>query len=282
MSRSLPLLALLALILPASARDPRPDDLLRQAEEALKAKDHDKARELLTQAIKADPQSARPYFLRALVQDQTGQRDAALADVDRVLQLDPKMVEALDLRGVIRFKRGDAVGAVADFDRYLAVRPEARNGHWRRGIALYYAGQFAEGMKQFEGYQNVDTNDVENAAWHFLCAARKDGVEKARAGLLKIGKDARVPMMEVYALYRGDVRPEAVLQAAEAGVVPDAERKGRLFYAHLYLGLYYEVTGDAKRAREHLGLAAEKYRIGHYMGDVARVHVELLDRKKEK
>jgi len=43
--------------------------------------------------------------------------------------------------------------------------------------------------EQFEGYENVDTNDVENAVWHFMCVARKDGVEKARAGLLKIGKE---------------------------------------------------------------------------------------------
>ena len=127
----------------------------------------------------------------------------------------------------------------------------------------------------------VDTNDVENAVWHYLCNARAVGVEKARAAMLKIGKDRRVPMMEVYALYAGKAKPDDVLTAARAGEPSKDDLNRRLFYAHLYLGLYYEVSGDARKARSHLELAADKYRIGHYMGDVARVHVMLLDRKEK-
>jgi lipoprotein NlpI len=48
-----------------------------------------------------------------------------------------------------------------------------------------------------------------------------------------------------------------------------------LFYAHLYIGLYYEAAGDAKAAREHLERAVS-YRANHYMGDVARVHLGLM------
>src|SRR5262249_24851644 len=139
--------------------------------------------------------------------------------------------------------------------------------------SLYYAGRFDEGRRQFEGYEKVDANDVENAVWHFLCVARKDGLARARASVLKIGKDKHVPMMQVYDLYRGVLRPADVLAAAAAGA---AERKQRLFYAHLYLGLYHNAVGDKGKAREHLALAAGKYRIAHYMGDVARVHHELL------
>ena len=62
--------------------------------------------------------------------------------------------------------------SLADFDKFLALRPAEKNGHWKRGISLYYAGRFEDGKKQFEGYENVDTNDVENAVWHFLCNAR--------------------------------------------------------------------------------------------------------------
>ena len=45
--------------------------------------------------------------------------------------------------------------------------------------------------------------------------------------------------------------------------------------AHLYIGLYYEAAGKAKLAREHIALAVEN-RVDHYMGDVARVHLQLL------
>ena len=49
----------------------------------------------------------------------------------------------------------------------------------------------------------------------------------------------------------------------------------RLFYAHLYLGLWYEVAGKPDEAKEHI-FAAENHKIAHYMWDVAHVHAELL------
>jgi lipoprotein NlpI len=49
----------------------------------------------------------------------------------------------------------------------------------------------------------------------------------------------------------------------------------RLFYAHLYIGLWYEAGGDVKRAREHIARAVEQ-QVDHYMGDVARVHLQLM------
>jgi lipoprotein NlpI len=106
------------------------------------------------------------------------------------------------------------------------------------------------------------------------------GVEKARAAMLKIGKDRRVPMTEVYDLFRGRLKPADVLTAAEAGKPSPAQLNQRLFYAHLYLGLYYESLKEDKKALEHL-TAATEHRIGHYMWDVARVHRDLLRKGKE-
>jgi lipoprotein NlpI len=194
----------------------------------------------------------------------------------KAIEADPKRDGAYQLRGAAHFMLGKFAESVADFDRYLALRPAQKNGHWQRGISLYYAGKFDEGRKQFEGYEKVDTNDVENAAWHFLCVARKDGVAKARAGLLKIGKDKRVPMMQVYELFRGAIKPADVESAARGVGGSDEAKKRAWFYAHLYLGLYHDVSGDKKKALAHMRLADEKYRIGHYMGDVARVHSALL------
>ena len=52
--------------------------------------------------------------------------------------------------------------------------------------------------------------------------------------------------------------------------------KNRSFYAHLYLGLYFDASGDTKKAREHLERAAKDPHTGGYMGDVARVHLKLM------
>jgi lipoprotein NlpI len=273
-------LAALAL-LPCPARAAPVDDYLAQARRAWERRETDKALELAGKAIAADPRDARGYLLRGTFHEALLQHAEAIADFNKCLELDPACAEALDRRGSELFKLGRVAESLADFDRYLKLRPEAAPGHWKRGIALYYAGRYDEGRRQFEGYEKVDTNDVENAVWHFLCVARKDGLEKARASLLKIGKDKRVPMMQVYDLYRGALKPADVLAAAEAGEVAPPQRQQRLFYAHLYLGLYYDATGDRKQALEHIRQAAGKYRIAHYMGDVARVHEALL-RKEQK
>jgi lipoprotein NlpI len=273
--------ALFVAFCPLTAGGEKADDYLKQARQVWARKEPEKALELAGKAIAADPRDARAYLLRGTFHEALAHHAEAIADFDRSIALDPRAAEAYDRRGSEQFKLGRIKESLDDFDRSLKLNPRAAPGHWKRGISLYYAGRFDEGRKQFEGYEKVDTNDVENAVWHFLCAARLSGVERARASMLKIGRDARVPMMEVYDLYRGKAKPADVLAAAEAGDVPAAERRQRLFYAHLYLGLYYDVTGDRDRALAHMTRAAGEYRIGHYMGDVAHVHEELLRKQKK-
>jgi lipoprotein NlpI len=247
---------------------------------AAEPSDAEKALEMADKAVAAQPNDAESRFTRGVILSALHKPADAIADFDKVLQLDPKKVEAYDRRGSEEFKLGRFTESVADFDRFLEARPDERPGHWRRGISLYYAGKYDEGRKQFAGYEKVDTNDVENAVWHFLCAARADGVEKARASMLKIGKDSRVPLMKVYDLFHGDAKPEDVLAAAQSGDPSKEELNSRLFYAHLYLGLNYDVMGDKKQALEQMTLAAHKHTISEYMGDVARVHEGLLLKAK--
>ena len=161
--------------------------------------------------------------------------------------------------------------AVTDFDKVVELAPDRGPHHWQRGIALYYAGRYQDCRAQFESHRTVNPNDVENAAWHFLCVARAESAEKARAAILPVGPDARVPMRQLYELFRGTMTPEEVLRAA--GTRPDGQ-----FYAQLYLGLYFAALGDSTRALEHIrAAAADRYALaGGYMHMVARVHLKLL------
>jgi lipoprotein NlpI len=251
------------------------DDLLKAATQALSSGKAEQALALADKAVARDANNAHAYVVRATIRDALDKYDAAVADYTKALTLEPKAAEVYNRRGSAYFKLGQIGKSLEDFDRFLELRPAEKPGHWRRGISLYYAGRYEEGQKQFEGYEAVDANDVENAVWRYLCMARRVGPAGARAAMLKIAKDRRVPMMEVYALFSGRAQPATVLAAAQAGnPAPDLLNR-QLFYAHLYLGLYYDSAGNAKQAREHLGRAVE-HRIGHYMWDVARVHRDLL------
>ncbi len=253
--------------------------LTKEARQALALSDGQKAVALVDRAIALNPKDSELRLLRASAHDLLDKHKEAVADYSRVLELDPKNADALDRRGSANFKAGRIPESVADFDAYLKLRPKEFEGHWRRGISLYYAGKFDEARKQFEGYEKVDTNDVENAVWHFLCVARKDGVEKARKSILKIGRDRRVPMMIVYDLFQGKAKPDDVLKACEEGDPDEKQKNYRLFYAHLYLGLYAEVNSEPKLALKHLTESASKPKVHPYMNDVARVHRDLLKAK---
>ena len=179
----------------------------------------------------------------------------------------------LMVRGQQLFFEAKIAESVAAFDKLIELQPEAKPQLWQRGLALYYADKFAEGRDQFETHQTVNTADVENAAWHFLCVARLEGVEGARKHFIPIEGDTRVPMKEVHQLFAGKGSEEAVLKAAEAG--DEAEKRNQLCYAHLYLGLYFEALKDTAKAKEHMLKAAKDYSMDHYMGETARVHLKV-------
>lgn len=211
----------------------------------------------------------------AVQASQRRELDEAIARFTRVLQRNPDMAMAWYLRGRDRLRAGQIAEALADFDEFLKRRPEAENQLWERGIACYYAGQYEQGAKQFEQYQKFDDQDVENAVWRYLCVARQHGVAQAQATLLPITRDRRVPMMEIYALFRGQAQPQDVLRAAEQEGLLREQRTQRLFYAHLYLGLWHEAAGRDAEARQHL-FEADKLRIAHYMWDIAHMHAQRL------
>jgi lipoprotein NlpI len=263
-------------VLAPEARGEPADDLLAQAKAALDRGQAARAIDLAGKAVQRQPKRARAHLLLGRAHALAGKHREAVADFSEALTLDPRLAEALHLRGCEQFKLGRATESLADFDRYLELKPGARPRHWQRGISCYYAGKFAEGQRQFEAYQDVDGNDVENVVWRYLCMARRVGRAKARADMLPVGEDRRVPLKEVYALFLGRLKPADVLTAARAGSPRPEELARRLFYADLYLGLYYDSEGDKRQALDHLTRAADDHGVGGYMGDVARVHRDLL------
>jgi len=236
---------------------------------------------ILSEALALDPTNKKLLVQRIEVYEKSRRFGKAVADITTLLKDAPDNAALIQQRGINRFFNGDMKGSIADFDRYIELRPGAAPHHWQRGLAYYYAGEFKKGKAQFEIHQDVNSNDVENAAWHFLCVARLDGVEKAREKLIPIVGDSRVPMKEVLQLFAGKATAEDVLKAVEEDAPGLDERANRLCYAHLYLGLYYEAIGDAEKSKEHIKMAAEDFPQTHYMGETARVH-QLMRKPKAK
>jgi lipoprotein NlpI len=257
-------------------------DLETRAAKSLAEKKYDEAIQLATKMIAAEPDRSAGFALRAMAYIAAGKSREAIADLDRLLAKNPTQPRLLEIRGTEKFKLHKFDDAIADFDQECTLEPARSPWHWKRGLAYYYAGQYDKGRDQFQAYHNREDNDVENAVWRVMCMARmKDaGLKKAQQEILVVRRDPRVPMMEVYALFAGKARPDDVLAEIKRGTPDDGELHRRMFYGNLYLGLYHDMTGERQWAVEHLKVAV-KHPIEHFMGDIAKLHLELLtaDRK---
>ena len=221
------------------------------------------------------PGALRAAALRAM---QAGESMKAVEAVDKLLAAMPQDPSTLRLAGDVYLRSGKSKAAVDLFDRYLKLEPNALAGLWQRGIALYFARDYRRGVKQFEVHREVNPNDVENAAWHFLCVAKAQSFEKAKAVVLPAPNDPRAPMEEVLQMLSTG-NTEKVVEKMESFPAKTRLRESADFYGNFYLGLYADAAGDRAKAKQYLDLAADDASVS-YMGDVARVYATYLSSDK--
>jgi lipoprotein NlpI len=174
-------------------------------------------------------------------------------------------------RAVADFENGRVAEAAAGFDNVVTIVPLLAPRLWQRGVTLFYAQRYDDCRAQWEVTVKAYPEDVENAAWHYACVAKLESPARARAALLPVAGDTRVPMKEIYEMLRGATSPDAVLKAA--GATPAGQ-----FYAQFYTGLYFDANGDRARALQAMTAAsAERFAAaGGYMHAAAKVHVSQL------
>jgi lipoprotein NlpI len=234
----------------------------------------------LQQAVKDKPDDSRAHADLAGFYVEQKDYAKAIASLSKAVELDPKNMSQRDRRGDLYLWQGEFKKAVADYDAFLKENTRFEPEHWRRGIAHYYAGMYKEGVAQFETHKTVNPQDVENAVWHYLCNSKIVGTKKAAAELIDVTMDSRVPMAEIQKLFAGKLKPEDVLAAADKTDAKKREGISARFYANLYVALWYDAEGNAKKVKEHLNDAVLKYEISDYMWKVGRAHLTLLDKAK--
>jgi tetratricopeptide (TPR) repeat protein len=173
--------------------------------------------------------------------------------------------------------------AVAAFEKTIALDPAQDAPHWRLGIAYYFAGQYEKSARQFAKYHAYDARDRENGVWKFLADARLSGVEKARSGMLEYTRFDREPFPALYEMLAGKRTPESVMEhAATPALAGDPQVQ---FFAHYYVGLMKDLTGDRAAAVDHLTKAVAIFTPATaqgggpgYMWQVARLHLAELSK----
>jgi tetratricopeptide (TPR) repeat protein len=199
----------------------------------------------------------------------TNSLENQLQEWNNNINIQPNNLNAYIRRGMVYFKLGKIEESIQDFDHAEKLDIQITPYLWQRGLSYYYAERFAEGAKQFETDLTVNSQDVEETVWRYLCIARLLGVTEARNSLLPVKNDPRKIMATIYDLFAGNCSQEDVLNVGKLTGL-----KGK-FYSHLYLGLYYETENNWQLAQEYIVKAADEYKIDDYMWYLAVVHKNL-------
>ena len=215
----------------------------------------------------------------AISEFEQGNYANTIAQAKKMLKQNPNSMNALMLIGEASFMKGDVEQSIQSFDRLIEFNPQLEPRLWQRGLALYYANRFQDGKQQFETHQTYNRQDVENAVWHLLCYSKIVGLEKAREEFIPITQDSRVPMKQIHQLFGGSGSVDEVFQAATSTPALGRSKAFQIYYAHLYVGLYYDMVGDREKSIAEMRQAAKINPLAKdlLMGRVADVH--LLIRK---
>ncbi len=113
---------------------------VQQGIDALKAGDVEKAKQILGDAHKKDPQDPQAAFYYAVSLDESGDKPGAIAGYKEALQLEPNLIEARQNLSAVLVETGDAKGALEVVDAGLKQNPEDAGLLANRALALEAAG----------------------------------------------------------------------------------------------------------------------------------------------
>lgn len=187
----------------------------------------------------------------------------------KYLHSHPDDVRGYIQRGMVYFKLAKISESIQDFDHAEQLNPIVKPYLWQRGLSYYYSQQYQLGAEQFEIDLTVNSQDVEETVWRYLCIAQFKGVEDAKNTLLPVKNDPRPVLRSVYDLFAGNCTPEELLKIGQKN-----GKRGD-FYSHLYLGLYYEAEQNIEQAKTYINQAATEYEIEDYMWNLAVVHQKI-------
>jgi lipoprotein NlpI len=204
-----------------------------------------------------------------------GDSAAAIALADGIVKDFDKEPVAWRSAGDLYLRAGAVKKSIPQFLRYIERYPEREPDLWQYGIALAFAGEYKAGAKLFELHRTVNSNDVENALWHFYCVAKDTSPEAAKLAILPAPGDRRVPMDLLLKLYRGEADEQAVRAAVAA--LPKGSQQAEMgnYYAELYLAMHADALGQRDRAIE-LATKAAATKDVNYMTDIGRVYLARL------
>jgi tetratricopeptide (TPR) repeat protein len=147
--------------------------------QALQGGDVQTAVNLLSLAIKADPDNYRYYNDRGVAYKRTGDLEKALWDYTKALELKPDYAHALNNRGMLYVQQGRHDKAIQDFEAALKLGELQGKIHTNLGIAYARLGDHKRAIKEFESA--VSFRPLDYRSFLFMAEALEQLGEKEKA-----------------------------------------------------------------------------------------------------
>ena len=93
-------------------------------------------------ALQKYPQEAFLYYWRGSIENSTGNKQAALADLNKSITFDEKNSKAYILRGIVKSELGDNEGAMEDINKAIELDPNDSAAYSMRACIKLDMGEF--------------------------------------------------------------------------------------------------------------------------------------------
>ena len=130
---------------------------------AAKIKDYmSKAQDALKTAVSLKPDYAQALFELAIVYDQTGQSDEAIANMIKTRALYPQDIGVAFQLGLLYYKKADWIDARAELERAVLIDGNYSNARYFLGLVYDQLGNKTGAIEQFVAVEklNPDNQDV--------------------------------------------------------------------------------------------------------------------------
>ena len=166
--------------LPAAIkRDPA--EALRSSQEAFEKRDFDKATELLTEALKLNPDLSPAYVLRGLAHAAKDRHDEAIKDFTRAYELMPNDERPLLLRAATYQEKKDFDRAIIDFTEVLRKKPEDDAVYLSRGLCYAQKDDEDKALADFNQALKINSKNVQALQLRGSVYTQKGDKDKALA-----------------------------------------------------------------------------------------------------
>ena len=157
-------------------------DPIGEATQSLRAREFDRALQILRPAIRQSPGRAQLWMLQGLAYSGSGKKQEALASFRTALKISPDYLPALEAAAQIEYDAGSQA-AVPLLEHVLRLRPDDTTSHAMLAVLAYKQGDCAAAVEHFEKSGPLMSSQPAAMQEHAGCLLKLKQFERAIAVL---------------------------------------------------------------------------------------------------